>query len=78
MLASIAEVLAAWDPGRADRLIDDAEGLAQSITDQASRATALTSIAETLAASDPGRADRLIADAEDAALPINDQACPWP
>ena len=54
------------DPGpepvraaRAARLIADAERTARSITDEYSKALALTSVAKALAASDPDRAERI-------------------
>jgi hypothetical protein len=74
VLASIAEVLAAWDPGRADRLIADAERAAQPITNQAYKANALKEMAKTLAAWDLDQSDRLIAGAERAAQSITDQS----
>ena len=73
-LASIAGALAATDPDRAARLIDDAERAAQSFTHGYSKASALVSIAGVLAASDPDRAARLIDDAERAAQSITDSS----
>ena len=61
------------EPVRAARLIADAERTARSITDEYSKASALTSIARVLAATDPDRADRLIADAERTAQSITDE-----
>ena len=46
VLASIAEVLAAWNPDQSDRLITDAERAAQSISDESGRASALVRIAK--------------------------------
>jgi hypothetical protein len=58
-LATIADVVAATDPGRAARLIDDAERLAQSTPDPAVKAAALTDVVQGLAATDPDRAEDL-------------------
>jgi hypothetical protein len=58
---------------RAARLIADAERTAQSITDEYSKASALTSVARVLAAADPDRAARLVADAERTAQSITDE-----
>jgi hypothetical protein len=52
------------DVSRVIRLLADAERVANSITDESSKASALSGIAEALAATDPGRAARLLADAE--------------
>jgi hypothetical protein len=63
------------DDADAARLIADAERAADSITDKAMQASALTEIAETLAATDPDRAARLIDDAERIAQSITSE--PW-
>ena len=47
------------DPARADRLIYDAEHLAQAIPDPVRKASALAAVVEGMAASDPDRAERL-------------------
>ena len=47
--------MAATDPGRAARLTTDADRAAQSITNEYSKAMALTLIAEAVAATDPAR-----------------------
>src|SRR5271166_3159555 len=52
------------------RLLTDAERIANSITDESSKTSALSDIAKGLAATDPGRAARLIADAERTAQSI--------
>ena len=44
------------DPARAARLLADAERIANSITDESSKASALSGIAKALAATDPDRA----------------------
>ena len=54
-LAKIASVVAAADPGRASRLLDDAERLAQYVTFEGS----LSFIAQDMAAIDPERALRI-------------------
>ena len=51
--------MAATDPGRASRLIADAERLAQSIPDPNGKASALAAVAEGLAATDVNHAERL-------------------
>jgi uridine phosphorylase len=51
-LANIAQAVAATDPDRA-------EGIAQSITDQYLKASALAEVAKALAATDPERAERI-------------------
>ena len=58
------------DPGRAARLLADAERAAKSITNEPSKAQALASIVAALAATDPDRAARLLADAERVAQSI--------
>ena len=58
---------------RAARLIADAERTAQSITDEYSKASALTSVARVVAAADPDRAARLVADADRIARSITDK-----
>jgi hypothetical protein len=58
-LVTIADAVAATDPGRAARLTDDAERLAQSIPDPAVKAAALPAVVQQLAATDPDRAERL-------------------
>src|SRR5262252_8403547 len=73
-LVTIADAVAATDPGRAARLVDDAERLAQSIPDPAVKAAALIAVVRGLAATDPGRATRLAAGAERLAQPIPDPA----
>ena len=50
---------AATDPGRAARLLTDAERLANSLTGDNEKAPALSSVAEALAAIDPDRAERI-------------------
>jgi Caspase domain len=62
------------DPGRAVRLLADAEHTAQSIPDESAKALALVRVAEALAATDPGRAARLIADAERTAQSITSES----
>jgi len=47
-LSGIAQALAATDPGRATRLLDDAEQIAGSITGESLKAEALSGIAQTL------------------------------
>jgi len=47
------------DPGRAARVIADAERTAQSITDEDAKPFALAAVAEALAGTDPGRAERI-------------------
>ena len=47
------------DPGRAARLLADAERAARSITNDYWKASALTAVAEALAVTDPGRAERI-------------------
>jgi hypothetical protein len=59
-LVTIADAVAASDPGRAARLTDDAERLAQSIPDPAVKAAALTAVVQGLATADPDRAERLV------------------
>jgi len=58
-LVTIADAVAATDPGRAARLTDDAERLAQSVPDPAAKAAALTAVVRGLATADPDRAERL-------------------
>jgi len=58
-LADIARALAITDPDRATRVIVDAERIAQSLTDEDSKAEALADIARALAATDPDRAERI-------------------
>jgi hypothetical protein len=64
-LASIARVLAATDPHRAERI-------ARSIADDERKARALAGVAGALAVIDPDRAAQLIADAEDVAQSFTD------
>jgi hypothetical protein len=52
------------DQARATRILNDALRVAQSITDEGSKAWALARVAGAVAATDPDRAARLIADAE--------------
>ena len=52
------------DRSRATRVLIDARGIAESITDENLKASALADIAKALAATDPDRAAGLIADAE--------------
>jgi len=52
------------DRARVTRLIGDAERIAQSITSERSKASALAQVAGALAATDPDRATQLTADAE--------------
>ncbi len=47
------------DPGRAARLLDDAEQTASSITNESNKAAALREVAKALAATDPDRAERI-------------------
>jgi hypothetical protein len=54
---AVAQALAATDPDRAERI-------ANSVTDESSKAEALSSIAQALAATDPRRATQLFTDAE--------------
>ena len=58
---------------RAIRLLADAERIANSITDEDSKAEALTNMAQAVAATDPGRAARLFGDAERIANSITDE-----
>ena len=62
------------DPARAARLLADAERIANSITDESSKASALSGVAEALAATDPDRAARLLTDAERIANSITDES----
>ena len=73
-LSSVAQALAATDPGRAARLFADAERIANSIITAVPKAAALSSVAQALAATDPARAARLFADAERAANSIPDKS----
>ena len=59
---------------QATRVLAEAERIAYSITDEASRAAALAAVAKALKATDPDRAVRLTADAEDIAQSITDQS----
>jgi hypothetical protein len=59
VLAQVAKALAATDPDRAARLAADAEGIAQSLTDEGNKAWALAQVAVILAATDPDRAERI-------------------
>ena len=61
------------DLDRAARLLTDAERMANSITDESSKALALSRIAQALAATDPDRAARLSTDAERIANSITDK-----
>ena len=70
-LVTIADAVAATDPGRAARLTDDAERLAQSIPDPAVKAAALTAVVQGLTTADPDRAERL-------ARAITDPSCKAP
>ena len=58
-LVDVAAALAASDPERAARLIAHAERIAESITDESSKAPALVDVAAALAASDPDLAERV-------------------
>ena len=58
-LRQVAEALSAIDPSAADRLLANAEGIAQSITDKSSKAWALADIAGMLAATESGRAEHI-------------------
>ena len=62
------------DLARAARLLADAERIANSITDEYSKASALSGVAKALAATDPDRAARLFADAERIANSITDES----
>ena len=62
------------DPGRATRLLADAERIANSITDESSKASALSGVAKALAATDPDRATRLLTNAERIANSITDES----
>jgi hypothetical protein len=64
---------AAAAPGRIARLLADAEGIAQSITDGYPKTVALADVAGALVAIDPHRADRLISEAERAARSVHDK-----
>jgi hypothetical protein len=68
----ITRKLAAADPGRAARLIADAERTAKSksIIHSPSKASALAQVARALAATNPRRAARLITNAERIAQPL--------
>ena len=61
------------DLGRAAQLIQDAEHLAQSITDECQRASALADIAAVLVATEPDRAAQLIEDAEHLAQSVTEK-----
>jgi hypothetical protein len=74
LVTAIERVLTATGPGRAARLLTDAERTASSITSEFSKALALSAVAEALAATDPGRAARLLADAERTANSITDES----
>ncbi len=50
MLSGVARALAATDPGRTARLLADAERIADSITDEFWKASALSNIAQALVA----------------------------
>ncbi len=52
------------DPARAARLLGDAEHIANSLTSDYAKASALSGVAAAAAATDPGRAARLLGDAE--------------
>jgi hypothetical protein len=52
-------VVAATDPGRAARLLADAERIASSITVESWKVGALSDVAKAVAATDPGRAERI-------------------
>jgi hypothetical protein len=58
-LVMVADAMADTDPARAARLTDDAERLAQAISDPSERAAALAAVVHGLAAADPDRAERL-------------------
>jgi phage gpG-like protein len=58
---------------RKARLLDDAERIARSITDERRQAQALTGIASRVATADPGGAARLFADAERTVRSITDR-----
>ena len=58
------------DRARATRILNDALRVAQSITDEGSKALALARVAGAMAATDPDRAARLITDAERVAQSI--------
>jgi TIR domain len=61
------------DRAQATRVLAEAERIAYSITDDASRAAALAAVAKALKATDPDRATRLAAEAEDIAQSFTDQ-----
>ena len=61
------------DLGRAAQLIQDAERVAESITDECQRASALADIAAVLVATEPDRAAQLIEDAEHLAQSITEK-----
>jgi TIR domain len=60
------------DPGRAARLLTEAERTANTITDNYTKALALRGVAEALAATDPDHAARLLTEAERTANTIAD------
>lgn len=66
-VAEVDEALTAVDPGRAARLIGEAESVARSLDSEYSQATELASIARNLAATDRDEAARIFVDAERAA-----------
>jgi hypothetical protein len=66
--------LAATNPARATRLLDDAERVADSITDDYFRAYSLTEVAQALAAADPARAIRLVDQAERLLESVTDES----
>jgi TIR domain len=61
------------DRAQATRVLAEAERIAYSITDDASRAAALAAVAKALKATDPDRATRLAAEADDMAQSFTDQ-----
>jgi hypothetical protein len=73
--APLAQSLAGRrDPARAARLLVDAERVADSITDDRLRVSALSGVAKALAATDPIRAAQLFARAEQVAYVISDRS----
>jgi hypothetical protein len=62
------------DPVRAGRPFAEAERIANSITDESAKASALRDVAKAVAATDPGRAAWLFGDAERIANSITDES----
>ena len=61
------------DPARAARVIDDAERIARSVSEEWERAEALATVAKALTATDPDRAAGIIDDAERIARSVSEE-----